>query len=208
MSNFEVYFDNHQRAYKFPWSIYHKPLMENLMTNLETLKPGSEVLVIGPGAFDEYKLLFSRGLKVSLLDIDPRVIELHKASFGERISNYYLVDSDFNGYPNQSFDFIYAKEVIEHLTNYQTFLSKLKGCLKQSGKLWLSTPDYEFFLLPLLEKTILEIIARKSGFSRKHIHPTKFGPSSLNTTMLQSGFTKVKVEKMPWRLSLVATAEF
>lgn len=205
MSQLEVYFPNHSRALKFPWSLYHKPLLESLIDFLKNSKEGQEVLVVGPGAFQEFSLLKQRGLKISILDIDPRVLKLHEEEYSQEIENYYLVDENFNGYPlEEKFDFIYAKEVIEHLVEYEIFIKKLHSCLRPDGSIWLSTPDYGFFLLPLLEKTLLELVARFSGFSRKDIHPSKFNFQKLKLALEKKGFSNVNILKMPFRFSLVA----
>ena len=208
MSQLEVYFPNHERAFKFPWSIYHRPLLNNLLTQINSLQAGDHVLVIGPGAFEEIRYLKQQGVTISVLDIDPRVLELHKKNNHNDVENYYLVGQDFTGYPVEAtFDFIYAKEVIEHLPDYLNFLSQVKRCLKPSGRLWLSTPNYGFFLLPLLEKTILELVARVSGFSRKDIHPSKFTNQKLFEALKFSGLIEISIETMPFKLSLVAVGQ-
>ena len=206
MSSFETYFPNHKRVTRFPWSLYHKPLEDDLFTVVANKLPaGSTILVIGPGAFVELPELVKLGYEVSILDIDPRVIDIHKnENSNQYIKNYYLVDENFNGYPAENtFDFIYAKEVIEHLPRYKEFLSRIHKSLKPRGGVWLSTPDYGYFLLPLLEKTFLEWIAHKSGFTRKDIHPSKFSYSSLRAALLENGFKHVEVRQMPFRFALV-----
>ena len=208
MSQLEVYFPNHERAFKFPWSIYHKPLLNSLLKEINLLRPGDHVLVIGPGAFEEIRYLKKKGVRISILDIDPRVLELHKKMNNDFVENFYLVGQDFTGYPDEdTFDLVYAKEVIEHLPDYLNFLFQIKKCLKPSGRLWLSTPNYGFFLLPLLEKTFLELVARMSGFSRKDIHPSKFTNQKLFEALKTSGFNENSIETMPFKLSLVALGQ-
>jgi 2-polyprenyl-3-methyl-5-hydroxy-6-metoxy-1,4-benzoquinol methylase len=209
MSKHEVYFDNHSKTNRFPWSIYHQPLLNDLQSFVsQSLNETSKVLVIGPGDFQEFPWLLSTGAEISILDIDPRVIETQKSRYGLKIKNYYSVDNELNGYPGaDTFDVVYAKEVIEHVENYDLFLKKLSHILKANGKIWLSTPNYGFFLLPLLEATILELIARKSGFSRRHIHPSRFSKSLLKSAVEKSGLKVNDVRETPLKLALTIKAE-
>jgi 2-polyprenyl-3-methyl-5-hydroxy-6-metoxy-1,4-benzoquinol methylase len=209
MSNLEVYFKNHDKALRFPWSIYHRPLIDDLDLFLKThLRAGMKVLVIGPGDFQEFELLEKKSAVVSILDIDLRVLDLHQKRYGHRIEKYFAVDSDFNGYPmDEEYDFVYAKEVIEHIVEYEKFLKAINKILKPGGHLWLSTPNYGYFLLPLLESTVLEVFARFSGFSRKHIHPTRLSRSSLFDAIIKIGLQKCIVKETFLRLALVAHAK-
>jgi 2-polyprenyl-3-methyl-5-hydroxy-6-metoxy-1,4-benzoquinol methylase len=202
--NYEVYFKNHSRAMKFPWSIYHKPLLNDLIKFLNKyVTKGSNILVIGPGDFQELDYLLSLNAQVSVLDIDPRVIEMLKTKYPGKFKDFFLVDDSFNGYPSEnSFNVIYAKEVIEHIPNSEMFLKKCYQLLVGGGHLWLSTPNYGFFLLPFLESTILEIIARISGFSRKNIHPAKFSSRKLEESLKKCGFKVIESNKTFLKLAL------
>jgi 2-polyprenyl-3-methyl-5-hydroxy-6-metoxy-1,4-benzoquinol methylase len=206
MSKDQVYLVNHGRAMKFPWSLYHAPLIHSLNEFLKGIPnpQGKKILVIGPGDLQELPLLKDLGLEVSLLDIDQRVLE----KLAALVSETYLVDENFEGYPNpESFDAIYAKEVIEHLPDPHPFIKKVYAILKPGGMVWMSTPNYGFFLLPLLEKTILEVIARLSGFSRRDIHPTKFNKTQLESLFKAHEFKirKTEVTFAGLALSLWAT---
>ena len=65
---------------------------------------------------------------------------------------------------------IYAKEVVEHVLAWPAWLAGLRRALVPGGRLWLSTPNYGEPWLPALESTVLELVARRSGFSRR-AHP-------------------------------------
>lgn len=206
MSKIEVYFVNHHRPNKFPWSIYHAPLLNGLEKFLKSINgiESKHVLVVGPGDLQEIDMLIDLGFRISVADIDQRTLQFLKSK-NYPIENYYLVTSGYKGYPDLKFDAIYAKEVIEHIVDDQIFLSKMYELLKANGRLWLSTPNYGFFLLPLLEVTILELIARLSGFSRLGIHPNKFNVSKLEEHLHDAGFKQINSEITFLRLAIWST---
>lgn len=197
MSKDQVYLSNHGRAMRFPWSLYHLPLIRSLHHFLSSVKnpAGKKILVIGPGDLQELSLLKDLAFEVSILDIDQRVLDKLRKEYPESIRNSYLVDDNFMGYPDpESFDVIYAKEVIEHLPVPEHFVRKVRDILRPHGVVWMSTPNYGFFLLPFLEKTILEVIARLSGFSRRDIHPSRFDREKLERIFSDNGFEVQNVE--------------
>ena len=99
------------------------------------------------------------------------------------------------------------KRLLNTLLIGKSYLINIKNVLKPGGQLWLSTPNYGESILPFLENSILEIIARKNGFSRKDIHPSKLSKSSLSNGLKFSGFKNIKV-KIVWnRLAIVGTCE-
>ena len=142
-------------------------------------------------------------------DIDKRIVDywLEKENVNY---NYYCklleLKENFQGWDNK-YDAIYAKEVIEHIVDWKSYLINIKNVLKPGGKLWLSTPNYGESILPFLENSILEFIARKNGFSRKDIHPSKLSKSSLTNGLKFSGFKNIKVKIMWNRLAIVGTCE-
>jgi 2-polyprenyl-3-methyl-5-hydroxy-6-metoxy-1,4-benzoquinol methylase len=101
---------------------------------------------------------------------------------------------------------IYAKEVVEHVLAWPAWLVGLRRLLVPGGRLWLSTPNYGEPWLPALESTVLEIVARRAGFSRKHIHPTRFSRRSLARGLEAAGFEDVHVSTTPTRLALTSWA--
>ena len=96
--------------------------------------------------------------------------------------------------------------MIEHLVDYDQFLAKIFSVLKSKGSLWLSTPNYGFFLLPFLERTVLEAIARISHFTRKDIHPSRFNESKLKSAVYSAGFNPTRVLVTPFKLALTISA--
>jgi hypothetical protein len=54
---------------------------------------------------------------------------------------------------------------------------------------------------------VLELVARKDGFSRRHIHPTRFSKRSLARGLAAAGFVDVRARVMPTRLAITAWAQ-
>jgi hypothetical protein len=86
------------------------------------------------------------------------------------------------------------------------WLAGLRRALVPSGRLWLSTPNYGEPWLAALESTVLELIARRSGFSRREIHPTRFSRHSLARGLAAAGFEQVDVRVTPTRLAITGWA--
>ena len=208
------YFANHARARRFPWTLYHRPLEADLAHFLRQVAaehPAGELLVVGCGLLHELDAAPS-GLRFHVADIDPRAVDAVLARRNPRILAGTVVApeaplslSDL-GRPDRGFAAIYAKEVIEHVLAWPAWLTGLRRALVPSGRLWLSTPNYGEPWLPALESTVLELIARRSGFSRRHLHPSRFSRRSLARGLRAAGFESVHASVTPTRLALTAWA--
>lgn len=209
------YFANHERARKFPWTLYHAPLERDLGAFLERVAaehPQGDVLVLGCGLLHEIDSA-PPGLRYTVADIDPRAVEAVMARRDPRIVAGRVVAPEQPVELGQQFAAIYAKEVIEHIHAWPTWLAGLRRTLlpqradTPGGRLWLSTPNYGEPWLATLESTVLEMVARKDGFSRRHIHPTRFSRRSLARGLEAAGFTDVHARVMPTRLAITAWAQ-
>jgi 2-polyprenyl-3-methyl-5-hydroxy-6-metoxy-1,4-benzoquinol methylase len=206
------YFANHARARQFPWTLYHQPLERDLarfLREVATEHATGEVLVVGCGLLHEIDAA-PPGLAFHVVDIDERAVEAVLARGDARISGGTVVPPEVP--IDQSlraagrFAAIYAKEVVEHVLAWPAWLVGLRRALVPGGRLWLSTPNYGEPWLPAIESTVLELIARKSGFSRRHIHPTRFSRRSLRRGLRAAGFDDVEVSATPTRLALTSWA--
>lgn len=204
------YFANHARARQFPWTLYHQPLERDLAKFLRQVAaedPTGEVLVVGCGLLHEIDAAPS-GLVFHVADIDERAISAVLARGDTRIRSGTVVPPeepiDQSLAATKRFAGIYAKEVVEHVHGWPSWLAGLRRALVPSGRLWLSTPNYGEPWLPAIESTVLELVARKDGFSRKHIHPTRFSRGSLTRGLRAAGFEQVDVKATPTRLALTS----
>lgn len=206
------YFANHARARKFPWTLYHQPLERDLNAFLRSVSaehPFGEVLIVGCGLLHEIDEAPS-GLRYTVVDIDDRAVEAVLEREDPRIVGGHIVAPEVP--LDQSLDLrgkfaaIYAKEVVEHVLSWPAWLVGLRRALMPGGRLWLSTPNYGEPWLPAIESTVLELVARRDGFSRKQLHPTRFSRASLRRGLVAAGFDQVSVKSTPTRLALTSWA--
>jgi SAM-dependent methyltransferase len=203
------YFANHARARQFPWTLYHQPLERDLGRFLRQVAdehPRGEVLVVGCGLLHEIDGA-PEGLTFHVVDVDDRAVDAVLAKGDARITGGTVVAPETPIDVGRRFAAIYAKEVVEHVLAWPAWLVGLRRSLVPGGRLWLSTPNYGEPWLAALESTVLELIARRSGFSRRHIHPTRFSRSSLARGLRAAGFGDVTTRATPTRLALTAWAQ-
>jgi 2-polyprenyl-3-methyl-5-hydroxy-6-metoxy-1,4-benzoquinol methylase len=200
------YFSNHQLKLRFPWRLYHAPIVRELGRVLGA-SPNADVLNVGSGPFLELKELDDNGARLAVCDIDPRAIEVAKELHGSRLARADVIEPG-KPLPHQkdSFDVIVTMDVIEHVPEPQPWVDDLARVLRPGGKIFLTTPNYGFSTLGILERTALEAIARYQGFSRKDLHPSKFSRGRLKKTLERAGFTDIEIERISFGWVLAATA--
>jgi len=200
------YFANHARARQFPWTLYHHPLERDLARFLRQVAaehPEGEVLIVGCGLLHELDAA-PRALRFHVADIDDRAVSAVLARGDVRITGGTVVSPEAPIDLGRRFAAIYAKEVVEHVRAWPAWLVGLRRALVPRGRLWLSTPNYGEPWLPALEATVLELVARRSGFSRRELHPTRFTRGSLARGLGAAGFAQVEVKATPTRLALTS----
>lgn len=208
------YFPNHARARRFPWTLYHGPLEADLgrfLRQVAAENPAGEVLVVGCGLLHELDAA-PRGLGFHVADVDPRAVDAVLARRDPRILGGTVVAPEAPlalaalGRAGRGFAAAYAKEVIEHVLAWPVWLAGLRRALVPGGRLWLSTPNYGEPWLPALEATALELVARRSGFSRRDLHPSRFSARALARGLGAAGFESIDARVTPTRLAITAWA--
>jgi SAM-dependent methyltransferase len=197
------YFVNHAKARRFPWTLYHRPLEADLARFLAGVH--GTVLVVGCGLLHELDVA-PPGVEFVVADVDERAVEAVLERNDKRIVDGIVVQPEQALSFRNKFDAIYAKEVVEHVLAWPSWLAGLRRSLVHGGKLWLSTPNYGEPWLPALESTVLELVARRDGFSRREIHPTRFSRRSLDRGLRSAGFIDVDVHVTTTRLAITAWA--
>jgi len=206
MTDTTDYFANHARARQFPWTLYHRPLERDLARFLQQVAaehPTGEVLIVGCGLLHEIDAA-PDGLRFHVVDIDERAVAAVLARGDRRITGGTVVAPETPIALGRSFAAIYAKEVVEHVEGWPAWLVGLRRALLPGAWLWLSTPNYGEPWLPAIESTVLELVARRSGFSRRELHPTRFSRPALARGLRAAGFEDVEVKATPTRLALTS----
>ena len=199
------YFSNHRLKLRFPWSLYHRPIVRELQSAIAA--GGPDVLNVGSGPFYELSELLRDGRRFTICDIDPRAIELARALHGDALHGAdVLVRGGTLPYAAASFDTVVWMDVIEHTLDPVPWLSGVWRLLRPGGLLFLTTPNYASASLRMIENTLLEGIARAQGFSRRELHPTKLTPRTLRKLFERVGVREAKIERIAFGWVLAAFA--
>ncbi len=199
------YFSNHDRRDRFPWSLYHRELAQRLARAVDALGPGARVLVVGCGL--EPWIPGAAAADCYGVDLDASAIELCRARHPALVEHLAVCpgpcELPSHAPFDRPFDAVVAKEVIEHVPTPEPWARALAARVAPGGELILTTPNYgRWSTLPLLERTVLEVIAWRDGYSRRDIHPTRFDRRRLEALDVGPGMelVEVVVTRIRWAL--------
>jgi SAM-dependent methyltransferase len=206
MSESVDYFSNHRLKLRFPWRLYHQPIVRELSCALSA-SLGAEVLNLGSGPFFELPLLPKLDKRFTLCDIDPRALSVAREIHGAGLAGTdTLAPGAPLPYPSAHFDAVVSMDVIEHLLDPLPWLAEALRVLKPGGLLFLTTPNYASLSLRAIENTALEAIARAQGFSRKQLHPSKLDQPSLLSLLARAGAKNAVIKPISFGWVLAAYA--
>ena len=206
MSNEEVYFSNHVSAVKWPFTLYHKPIEKKFLELIGSHTEKSTCLNIGCGLFANYPLFKNNERYWHACDIDQRCLDVVNDRHPEIETK---LCHDLPPYESETFDIIISSEVIEHIDDWKPWLERVYSIAKPGGIIVMSTPNYGGILLPTIEYTFLEVVARTKGFTRFGIHPNKYSDAKLLKQLQATSKPDddVFVEKCSWGMVLVGVVK-
>ena len=131
-------------ANTYPFAGYKKVLAAIFQTVMQT--PNASVLDIGFGTAVLTAKLYEQGCTIYGQDFSSRMIELAS----EKMPDAQLYQGDFTQglvepLQNPRYDYIIATYALHHLTDTQkvVFLSALRGCLNENGKILIGDVAFE-----------------------------------------------------------------
>jgi SAM-dependent methyltransferase len=201
------YFSNHRNKLRFPWSLYHRPIVRELDAALR-VSEGPRVLNIGSGPFLELPELAAGDKRFTLCDIDGRAVKLAQRLHGTAVERADVVEVAAPlPYGDASFDMVVSMDVIEHVLDPLSWLREAMRVLRPGGRFFVTTPNYASSSLRLIEGSVLEAIARVQGFSRRKLHPTKLDAMKLRTLLSRAGARQASITPISLGWVLLAHGE-
>tara|TARA_B100001250_G_C19755606_1_gene769944 strand:- start:483 stop:1151 length:669 start_codon:yes stop_codon:yes gene_type:complete len=172
-----------------PKSSYPSKLVSYLFNSFG-MKKGEKILEPGCGRGEFLSEFNKLGLKCYGIDLSEFAGSMTKNI--EIIKNVNL-EKDKWPFPDNYFDIIYNKSLLEHLWNPDKFLIEAKRVLKPGGKLLCLVPDWE---------------SNYKTYFDDFTHRTPFTTVSLNDIYLISDFSNIKIYKfrqlpIVWRFPFI-----
>ena len=164
---------------------------------LQDCAPGESCLDIG-AAYGTYALFARKflGGEVFCVDFLPIISKTLCEKYGikAQIANFELEEV----YPAGSFDYIIFTEVLEHFNFHPVAaMKKIRGLLKESGRLYLSTPDAKHWGKTKYYENYNDMPQPQSGKEIIDDHIYQFNLAELRQVFADSGFAVEKMEYCP-----------
>jgi len=143
---------------------YNALLVDLILENAGGRQP---MLDFGAGVGTFSKLLRSEGVDVSCVEPDPYLSDC-------LVRNGFSTFRDLNEVPDNSFEFVFALNVLEHIADDGAVLRQLGAKLRQTGRLLVYVPAFKLLWTSLDEKIKhhrryrrkdLERLTRSAGLS-------------------------------------------
>jgi ubiquinone/menaquinone biosynthesis C-methylase UbiE len=158
---------------------------------------GKVLLDIACGSGYGSRYLFDKGARIVVGgDISAEAVEAARSFYRRQGVEYLLLDATKLPFADDSFEAIISMETIEHLKQYQDYLSECKRVLKEGGLFICSTPNKGHGIPEIKE------------FSPYHVHEFQIEEFQ---NLLSQFFTEIqlygqdywhKMEMIKWRIRL------
>jgi 2-polyprenyl-3-methyl-5-hydroxy-6-metoxy-1,4-benzoquinol methylase len=141
------------------------------------------ILDVGCGSGLNARMLAQHGHTVVGIDLSPVAIAKFRATGFE---GHVCDVTQGIAYPDESFDIVFASEVIEHVVDTDRFLAELNRVLKRGGTLVLTTPNSAFWVYRLFS-----LLGRPLSDVQHRGHVRFFSKASLVRALTGQGFSPV-----------------
>jgi SAM-dependent methyltransferase len=157
-----------------PYGKYPFQLGQWLLKNI--YKAPGTILDLGCGRGEHMAVFSDLGFEPSGVDISPKAPDLAGNRFDVKVAN---LEKDPLPFPDEQFDFLFSKSVIEHTKDPVTFLKKGFKALKPGGIAVIMVPSWEH--------------SYWGPFYLDHTHITPFTQPSLKDAGVFAGFECLEV---------------
>ncbi len=126
----EVDFEKLARDFSAPLAVERRYIIKQV-GNLQ----GKTILDVGSGLGEASAFFVSQGAKITALDLSDVMLARLRQIFAKKSLPITLVQGDAAvlPFPDNSFDFVYAENVIHHLQEKEKFFTEIKRVLKADG---------------------------------------------------------------------------
>jgi 2-polyprenyl-3-methyl-5-hydroxy-6-metoxy-1,4-benzoquinol methylase len=153
---------------------------------LNNTKVGEKILDIGCADGEFLNLLVKKGYKCYGLEMVDKAIEQSKKKGIKVTNDSFLGRLPFN---KNTFDIVFAGEVIEHTFDDDLFLSEINRILKPKGILIITTPN-----LVSLGNRFLMLFGKLPRFAYAQFHYRMFTPELIKKKLQKNNFKVVKFD--------------
>lgn len=167
---------------------------------LSSMDHDAEVLDLGAGAGIVEAMNF-RGLakRVCGVDLDPRVAD------NPFLDEGVVADAGRIPYPDETFDVVFADNVMEHIDEPEQVFAEIERVLKPGGKLLFKTPNKSHYMPIIARLTphgFHQWINRKRGRNETDTFPTRYkcnSPSDIMAIAQRVGMNVDEIELIEGR---------
>lgn len=164
---------------------------KNLLRIESAIKPYIRGKVLDVGCGDGYLAFnlskFDKVQEAIGVDISPTAVAQAKKEYPG--IQFKVAPATKLPFPKESFDSIVAIELVEHVLDVEQMFREFNRVLKQKGKLFITTTDFN-----LLKKITIALIFWEKYFYPTNPHIRFFTKSTLRDVLRKMGFRIVKYE--------------
>ncbi|HOP46426.1 MAG TPA: class I SAM-dependent methyltransferase [Desulfobacteraceae bacterium] len=132
---------------------------------------GKDVLDWGCNVGYGMEILAKNAASVSGLDLSERAVIAARKRLGDKATQIHCYDGIRCAFANQSFDVVTSFQVLEHISDYDTYFNEIRRVLKPGGLAVFATPN-----------ALLRLEPGMKPWNEFHIH--EFAPSELREFLM------------------------